>query len=98
MGNSASKDLFVSQAIKDIRDKATNHAQCDDVETLEEFKQELIRTRAMHLQILERLVFPMAETETKSKMTPSTQPTVTNLQNSPPYAFHCFKTCFFIGS
>lgn len=55
MGNSASKDPFVSQAITDIRDKATNHAQCDDVETLEEFKQELIRTRAMHLQILERL-------------------------------------------
>ena len=54
MGN-ASSDPFLSQAIEDIREKALNHAECDELETLEQFKQELIRTRAMHLQILERL-------------------------------------------
>ena len=53
MGNSGSKDPFVAQTIASVRDKAVNHAQCDDLKTLEEFKQELIRTRAMHLQILE---------------------------------------------
>ena len=52
MGNSRSKDAFVAQVIDSVRDKAVNHAQCDDLKTLEEFKQELIKTRAMHLQIL----------------------------------------------
>ena len=54
MGNSGSKDPYVAQAIATVRDKAVNHAQCDDLKTLDDFKQELIRTRAMHLQILER--------------------------------------------